>query len=1127
MCSTRTTPRAPRFSRCLFAAAIAQLVVAIIFIGIFAGVLAVASRRYVNYSQYYYRRALLSIAGPWYTPPNFEALGENGILLSAVDLVANLISLVCAAILVHDTRPLYSCRLCCCGCSCGCAPRSTRRYTRLAVANSAAVTLLLGSAILNLMAAGAWGWEWAAWETVFLRAAALAPPAVVVGLLGCGAAAAPSTAATAPEALRASHVRSGTAKTDADATAPSDVPIEVAKTDAEAPPVRVCCQRPRRCRKAAWAVALVELACVAVGVGLYWELYLRPECYCVEREWGADWSYPPGCRRPADAPEPLDEPTDGGDALELYASCDAVADRLRRAACPGWWSQGYYRRAPWNDDDGSMIGQPEIIEVEAVALSADGGGRPQARSPDRSAPASSPKAAAPAYSETNVQVEGVDEADVVKSDGNYMYVLHRRRAPPPPPGPSNSCDYADDGECDRFAEVCAADTDCSDCGDCADGVWGAGYNDQLSVLTIVKAWPAAAASAVATVELSAVYNVEGSDLMLDGDSLLVVGSAWYPEGGWRTEDGADGAALPTVALLTFDITDRAAPALVRRTEIEGHALAARKVGSRVFVVTESRLPATGGGGAAAVSGVLPVYRDATADAEWHGAAAAADGWAAVAAASPPFAPLGSCASIGYSAKVRPRTLITVSSLSLERDRSGEPLRSATVSGRGAAVYASASSLYVAAATAWRRWGQQTAVLRFALGDDGSVAFAGALAVPGFLLSQWALDEHVEPPADGGSEGRRTFRVVTTTRWGWWDEAEDGAVEEGNHLFTFDVPAGGAAAPGDRLVGGDGVAPPMVQLGSLTGLAPGESVYAVRFMGERLYVVTFLQVDPLFVIDLSDAAAPTLLGQLKIPGYSDYLHPLNASHLIGVGKDAEVTGRVLGLKLALFDASDVSNPREAFTTVVGARGTDSEALRDHKAFVYDDDRRLLVLPLTLYGEAGGVSDYYYDSPESPDAVCDERWAAGTHSADTRWAPDEVMLWRGAAVWRVGDAAFELRGAIAHYNASAAAADAEYCSENVDYYTGGAPACAAQWGTGVRRAVFVGDDVLYTVSNNVVRADNLSALAAAVGAVAALPLATVDLLGSGGACARACECVCASPCASLVAPIDALVARELAR
>ena len=202
------------------------------------------------------------------------------------------------------------------------------------------------------------------WQTVFLRAAALAPPAVVVGLLGCGAAAAPSTATTAPEALRASHVRAGTAKTDADATATFRRADRGGEDGRGGAARSGLLPAARRCRKAAWAVALVELACVAVGVGLYWELYLRPECYCVEREWGADWSYPPGCRRPADAPEPLDEPTDGGDALELYASCDAVADRLRRATCPGWWSQGYYRRAPWNDDDGSMIGQPEIIEVE-------------------------------------------------------------------------------------------------------------------------------------------------------------------------------------------------------------------------------------------------------------------------------------------------------------------------------------------------------------------------------------------------------------------------------------------------------------------------------------------------------------------------------------------------------------------------------------------------------------------------------------------------------------------------------------------------------------------------------------------------------------------------------------------
>ena len=148
-----------------------------------------------------------------------------------------------------------------------------------------------------------------------------------------------------------------------------------------------------------------------------------------------------------------------------------------------------------------------------------------------------------------MQVEGVDEADVVKSDGNFVCA-----APPPrAAAAARAVKLVLLRGRRRVRPVrggLRGGHRLPDCGDCADGVWGAGYNDQLSVLTIVKAWPAAAASAVATVELSAVYNVEGSDLMLDGDSLLVVGSAWYPEGGWRTEEGADGAALPTVALLT-------------------------------------------------------------------------------------------------------------------------------------------------------------------------------------------------------------------------------------------------------------------------------------------------------------------------------------------------------------------------------------------------------------------------------------------------------------------------------------------------------------------------------------------------------------------------------------------------
>ena len=105
------------------------------------------------------------------------------------------------------------------------------------------------------------------------------------------------------------------------------------------------------------------------------------------------------------------------------------------------------------------------------------------------------------------------------------------------------------------------------------------------------------------------------------------------------------------------------------------------------------------------------------------------------------------------------------------------------------------------------------------------------------------------------------------------------------------------------------------------------------MGERLYVVTFRQIDPLFVIDVSNVNAPVLLGELKIPGYSDYLHPINGTHLLGIGKEATLEGRVQGMKLALFDASVPTKPIESYTLTLGDRQTHSAALDDHKAFSY--------------------------------------------------------------------------------------------------------------------------------------------------------------------------------------------------
>ena len=128
------------------------------------------------------------------------------------------------------------------------------------------------------------------------------------------------------------------------------------------------------------------------------------------------------------------------------------------------------------------------------------------------------------------------------------------------------------------------------------------------------------------------------------------------------------------------------------------------------------------------------------------------------------------------------------------------------------------------------------------------------------------------------------------------------------------------------------------------------------MGGRAYMVTFRNVDPLFAIDLKDPA-PKVLGQLKIPGYSDYLHPYDENHLIGFGKETvtlpvkgagpdEVTAFYQGMKIALFDVTDVTQPKEKFKEIIGDRGTHSELLYNHKALLFDREKGLMAFPVDL-------------------------------------------------------------------------------------------------------------------------------------------------------------------------------------
>jgi uncharacterized secreted protein with C-terminal beta-propeller domain len=228
------------------------------------------------------------------------------------------------------------------------------------------------------------------------------------------------------------------------------------------------------------------------------------------------------------------------------------------------------------------------------------------------------------------------------------------------------------------------------------------------------------------------------------------------------------------------------------------------------------------------------------------------------------------------------------------------------------------------------------------------------------------------------------------------------------------------------------------VGSLQGLAPGETIYSARFMGERGYLVTFKQVDPLFVIDLSDPQNPMELGYLKVTGYSDYLHPYDETHLIGIGKETTEEGGSIsfqGIKISLFDVSDVSNPQEISKLEIGDRGSDSPVLWDHKAFLFDRARNLMVMPI-LVAEV--------DQSDYPEGV--PSWAYG--------AP----VWQGAYVFEVSlSAGIEEKGRITHI---------EDMSEP-EYYYYYSPFA-------VERSLYI-DDVLYTISQAKIKINSLDTLA----------------------------------------------------
>lgn len=538
----------------------------------------------------------------------------------------------------------------------------------------------------------------------------------------------------------------------------------------------------------------------------------------------------------------------GSSRLRFFDGCPALLGYLRE--------ESLARVGPWGLNGGGYYPYPMFAAEDSA------GGRATGAASETTA-----AGATPDFSGTNTQEVGVDEGDVVETDGVHVFVAGQ------------------DGV--RIVDV-------------------------------------ADARVVNKLDLP-----DGShQLLLDGTRLLVVSQNYT-----TYED--------TVVSL-FDVGDVASPKLLHRSHLEGRLVASRSVdgvarlvltatlSNRLPFVTPDRfgmsedLAQKENERVIEESGIddwMPRMFDEQGDGSYAGMTASLD-----------------CASVAAPRDFSGLGISWIASIDLRGG--GSPTGAAGVVSSGDTVYASPDNIYVATVPwdwyAGDRTGQApddappTLIHQFALGDDGSARYVASGEVKGRLLNQFSMSE-----LDGD------LRVASTVdNW-------SGAAGNASESFVEVL----------RPQGSD-----LVSIGKVGGLGLTEQIYAVRFLGDRAYVVTFRQTDPLYVIDLADPTSPAVVGELKIPGYSAYLHPVGENLLLGVGQSATDTGQTTGTQLSLFDVTDPAAPVQLSVLPIGGH---SDAEWDHRAFLYWPQDGTIVIPVSpFWGPCGFAVDCVSSKITSP-------------------------------------------------------------------------------------------------------------------------------------------------------------------
>jgi uncharacterized secreted protein with C-terminal beta-propeller domain len=537
------------------------------------------------------------------------------------------------------------------------------------------------------------------------------------------------------------------------------------------------------------------------------------------------------------------------------------------------------------------------------------------------------------FSTTNIQVEGVDEPDIVKTDGTYLYLV------------ANSKVY------------------------------------------ILKAYPAE--EAVVQAEITMDYNP--SNIFINNDRLVVFGNSNrypidYGEKSWW-------GGISTCVITIYDVSDKENPEVVKNIEIDGAYFDSRMIGDYVYAIANEYS--------------YYIYRVSEGNHTFSIPEIKIDD---VSKKIP--------ATQIYYVDI-PEMLDTMTHIVSVNLRDNEVSQKSFLLGCSQTMYVSRNNIFLAYTKYDEVFpliegilphGEEKTLLHKISIKDGNISYAAQGEVPGHVLNQFSMDEY-----------NGFFRIATTSGNVW-----DGG--SSNNIYILDED--------------------LNRVSEIEDIAPGEKIYSARFMGEKAYLVTFKKVDPFFTIDLSDPYDPRILGKLKIPGYSDYLHPYDEDHIIGVGKETvepleDEKGSwdfawYQGLKIALFDVSDFENPREISKVVIGDRGTDSPALYDHKAFLFDKEKELLVIPVAVYEISDEIKQQH-----------------GNYTGSIYGE----FTFQGAYVYKLTREGFEYKGRITHLT------DEDMLKLGDYWYFGSSGS--------ITRSLYIGD-VLYTISDKMVKMNDLNTL-----------------------------------------------------